>query len=196
MTVAAGSYPVSVEVDEAAPQNRLTVFFRIILAIPHFIVLALLGIVMAVIYIISWFAILFTGSYPAGMLRFFHNILHWSYRVSGYAYLLTDKYPPFAMGPDEFYPIRLRIEERIDNRNRLTTFWPIRAILAIPHLIILNILNYVVGVVVLIAWVIALVTGSVPVGIHNFLAGYLRWTSRANAYVYNMLDEYPPFSLS
>lgn len=196
MTVMDSGYPVGLEVDPAAPQNRLTVFFRIILAIPHFIVLALLGIVVFIIYVISWFAILFTGSYPAGMLRFMHNFLHWNYRVTAYLYLLTDKYPAFSLGPDEFYPIRLRMDERVDNRNRLTTFWPIRWILAIPHLIILGILNYVVQVVVFIAWIIALFTGSVPAGIHNFLAGYVRWTARSYAYIYNVVDEYPPFSLS
>ena len=196
MTVADSGYPVGLEADSAAPQNRLTVFFRIILAIPHFIIIGLLGIVAVLIYIISWFAILITGSYPAGMLRFMHNFLHWNYRVNGYLFLVTDKYPPFALGPDEFYPIRFRIEERIENRNRLTTFWPIRGILAIPHIIILSILNYVVQIVVFIAWIIALFTGSVPVGIHNFTVGYLRWSARAYAYMYNLVDEYPPFSLS
>lgn len=196
MSVATAAYPVGLEVDPPAPQNRISVLLRIILVIPHLIIISILGIALAVIYLISWIAILITGSYPGGMLRFFHSVMHWMYRVNGYMYLLTDKYPPFSLGPDELYPIRLRIEERIENRNRLTTFWPIRYILAIPHLIVITILNYAVAVVVFIAWIIALFTGSVPNGMHNFLAGFVRWQARANAYIYILLDEYPPFSLS
>jgi hypothetical protein len=190
-----GAYPVDLEVDGAAPQSRLTVFFRILLVIPHAIIVGLLGIVAAVIWFISWFAIAFTGSYPAGMLNFTVNFLHWSARMQGYMWLLTDKYPPFAMGPDSSYPVRLSMEGQVENRNRLTTFWPIRMILAIPHLIIIQVLTYVAYVVGFIAWLIALFTGSVPEGLHNFLAGYLRWYVRAYAYLFNVIDPYPPFSM-
>lgn len=194
--MAASSYPVQLTVDGPAPQNRLTVFFRLLLVIPHAIIVAILGIVVALIYLISWFAILFTGSYPAGMLSFTTNVLHWIARLEGYVYLLTDKYPPFSMGPDDSYPVRLSITGQVENRNRLTTFWPIRYILAIPHLIIIQVLGYVIAVVGFIAWIIALFTGSVPAGLHNFIAGYIRWYVRTYAYILNVLDPYPPFGMS
>jgi hypothetical protein len=192
----ASSFPFGLEVDGPVPQNRLSVLLRIIYVIPHLIVVAILGIVAYVIHFISWFIILFTGSYPAGMLNFQVNFLHWITRMSGYLYLLTDKYPPFAMGSDGAYPVRLTGMGQVEGRNRLTTFWPIRAIMAIPHIIVLYILNIVASVVVLIAWIVALFTGSVPAGMHNFLAGYLRWSTRANAYMLNLTDAYPPFSLN
>ncbi|MDZ7729133.1 MAG: DUF4389 domain-containing protein [Dehalococcoidia bacterium] len=144
----------------------------------------------------SWFAILFTGRYPAGMLRFSIGFMRWNARVSGYMYLLTDRYPPFSMDEDALYPVRIEIDEEVEGRNRLTTFWPIRWLLAIPHLIIIQVLGYVAGILVFIAWIVALITGSVPAGLHNFLAGYVRWQFRANAYAYNLTDRYPPFSLS
>jgi len=194
--MASATYPVQLAVDGPAPQRRLTVLFRILMVLPHAVVIALLGIVAAVIYVVSWFAILFTGTYPAGMMNFMVGFMHWSTRFTGYALLLTDRYPPFALGAQDSYPVRLSLEGQLNNRNRLTTFWPVRLIMAIPHLIILYVLQYVASVVALIAWVIALITGTVPAGLHNFLAGYLRWSARANAYVYNLVDEYPPFSLS
>lgn len=189
-------YPVRLFVDEATVQSRLTVFFRLLMIIPHAIVLMFLGIAAYVIYVISWFAILFTGRYPEGMLRFITGVLRWGVRVNGYYMLLTDRYPPFSLGDDPAYPIRMESDLRVDGRSRLSTFWPIRWILAIPHLIILGVLNYAITVVVFIAWVIALFTGRVPAGLHNFIAGYLRWYTRAYAYILNLIDDYPPFSLS
>src|SRR5690606_26691964 len=141
-------------------------------------------------------AILVTGNYPAGMLSFMVNYLHWNTRAQGYYYLLTDRYPPFTLGPADSYPVRLTGMGQVENRNRLTTFWPIRYILAIPHLIVLYILGIVATVVAIIAWVAALITGSVPAGLHNLLAGYVRWSIRVNTYVLLLTDDYPPFSLN
>lgn len=194
--MAAASYPVQVTVDAPAPQSRLTVFFRLLFALPSALVLALLGIVAMVIYFVSWFAILFTGSYPAGMMNFSVGYMHWSTRLSGYAMLLTDRYPPFAMGANDAYPVRLSLQGQVAGRNRLTTFWPIRYIMAIPHLIIVQVLGMVANVIAVIAWFIALFTGSVPAGLHNFIAGYIRWNTRATAYFLNLTDTYPPFGLN
>jgi len=77
-------------------RNRLTVAFRIILVIPHVIVLLFLGIAAAVITIVAFFAVLFTGRWPEGMRSFVLNVLRWYVRVSNYFLLLTDDYPPFA----------------------------------------------------------------------------------------------------
>lgn len=192
----AAEYPIRLEVDDAAVQNRLSVFFRIILVIPHAIILSILGIIAAIIYIIAWFAILFTGSYPAGMWRFSAGVLRWGLRAQAYMLLLTDKYPPFSMAEDPSYVVRPSLDERIEGRNKLTTFWPIRYILAIPHLIIVGILQYVMYILVFIAWIAALITGSVPGGLHNFIAGWLRWYGRSYGYLLLLCDEYPPFSLN
>lgn len=196
MTAMAGGYPFGLDVDAAATQNRWSILIRIILAIPHLIVVSILGIVASIIYIISWIVIVFTGTLPAGMLNFQVNFLHWTTRLGGYMYLLTDRYPSFSMGPDVSYPVRLIAEGQVENRNRLTTFWPIRYILAIPHLIILYILVVVAEILLFISWIIGIFAGSIPAGIHNFLAGVLRWNLRVNAYVLLLTDKYPPFSLS
>jgi len=154
----------------------------------------LLGLVAALITLAAWFVILFTGKYPAGMSSFVVNVLHWCARVSGYMYLLTGKYPPFSMGPDTSYPVRFAGEAQPEGRNRLTVFF--RVIMIIPHAIILYFLQIAAEVVIFIAWFAALFTGSVPAGMHNFVAGFLRWYMRYYAYAALLTDEYPPFSLS
>jgi hypothetical protein len=83
---------------ELTDRNRLTVAFRIILVIPQFIVLALLAIAAFVVHLIGFFAVLFTGRWPAGLRDFVVNVGRWYLRVQAYMALLTDRYPPFALG--------------------------------------------------------------------------------------------------
>lgn len=196
MSAMAPAYPVTYEVADAAPQNRLSVLLRVIFFIPHYIIIYFLQIALGVILFLAWFAILFTGRYPEGMLRFSIGGVRWQSRGYGYLSLLTDKYPPFSLDDDPAYPIRFNCEERVEGRNRLTTFWPIRWLMALPHLVILMFLGVAAFVVILLAWFAALFTGSVPPGLHNFLVGVGRWNQRVTAYIYDLVDEYPPFSMS
>jgi Domain of unknown function (DUF4389) len=86
---------------ELVPQlenrNRLTTAFRLILAIPQLIVLAVLGIAVFVVAVIALFAVLFTGRWPAGMRDFVLGVARWWLRVDAYLLLLTDDYPPFSL---------------------------------------------------------------------------------------------------
>ena len=68
------------------------------LAIPHYIVLWFLWIAAAVAIVIAWFAILFTGRYPHGLLDFVVGVGRWTVRIAAYmALLVTDEYPPFSL---------------------------------------------------------------------------------------------------
>jgi hypothetical protein len=81
-----------------AELNRWLPLVKWLLAIPHFIVLAFLGIAAFFVLIYVWFAILFTGRYPRGAFRFVEGVMRWGNRVSGYALtLVTDDYPPFRL---------------------------------------------------------------------------------------------------
>ena len=91
-------YPTEVEIrDPVGPRKRLTVAFRLILVIPHFLILFFLFVAWCLTTILAWFSILFTGSYPAGMFEFSSGVLRWMVRVEAYLMLLVDDYPPFAL---------------------------------------------------------------------------------------------------
>ncbi len=78
--------------------NRWLPLVKWLLAIPHYIVLIVLGILSLFAVIIAWFAILFTGRYPRGLFDFVVGVLRWGLRVQAYAFLLiTDRYPPFSL---------------------------------------------------------------------------------------------------
>ena len=89
-------YPVTLKVEYPERLSRLTTFFRLFMLIPHAIVLYFISIAGGIIVFISWWAILFTGKYPKGLFDFVVWWFRWSTRFAGYAYLLTDKYPPFS----------------------------------------------------------------------------------------------------
>jgi hypothetical protein len=82
---------------ETEGRNRLTTAFRFILVIPHYIVLAVLGIALLFVLIAAFFVVLFTGNWPEGLRRFAVGYLRWSTRVATYHLLLVDDYPPFSL---------------------------------------------------------------------------------------------------
>ncbi|MGB7218259.1 MAG: DUF4389 domain-containing protein [Vicinamibacterales bacterium] len=91
-------YPASIEiVDPAGPRDRLTVGFRILLAIPHFIVLFFVLLAWCFTTLAAWFIILATGAYPRGLYEFGAGSLRWLIRVQAYVLLLVDEYPPFSL---------------------------------------------------------------------------------------------------
>jgi hypothetical protein len=78
--------------------NRWLPLVKWLLAIPHYIVLAFLAIGGLVVWVIAWFAILFTGRYPRSLFDYMVGVARWGLRVEAYAFLLvTDKYPPFSL---------------------------------------------------------------------------------------------------
>lgn len=194
MTTMDSEYPVQFEVDDVAPQGRLSILFRAILIIPHAIILWLLGVAVSVVVVLAWFTIVVAGRFPEALLRFTAGYARWAARANAYGSLLTGAYPPFSMEEEPDYPARLTIQEQTTGRNRLTTLF--RWFLVIPHIIVLNVLGIVAGFVMLAAWLAGIVLGRVPEGLHSFLVGFTAWTERVNAYGSLLVDEYPPFSFS
>ena len=92
---------VHLDIPYPAAENDLNRFLPLVkwlLALPHYIVLIILGLIAFIITIIAWFAILILGRYPKGMFDFVVGVSRWGYRVAAYAFLLsTDRYPPFRL---------------------------------------------------------------------------------------------------
>ncbi len=84
---------------DARQLNRWLPLVKWLLAIPHYVVLFVLGIGAVIAVVIAWFAILFTGRYPRSLFDFVVGVIRWANRVTGYAFILvTDQYPPFSLG--------------------------------------------------------------------------------------------------
>lgn len=93
-----GAYPVELTLPQPeGDRDRLTVAFRILLVLPHIVVLWFLSLVWALTTAIAWLMILFTGRYPEMLYGFAIGVLAWSLRVEAYMLLLRDEYPPFTL---------------------------------------------------------------------------------------------------
>lgn len=214
-----GTFPVDVRVPSPAPgRNRLTVFFRVILAIPHLLLVGgplalglsggaatedgaessgsgagggLIGIAVLVATVVAWFVLVVTARHPDGLWRFSAFYLRWRVRATAYLMLLRDEYPPFGDAP---YPAELELSPPDGPRNRWTVFF--RLILALPHLVVLWVLGVAWVLSTVAGWIAILAIGDLPAALYRFGEGVLRWTTRVEAYLLLLRDEYPPFRLT
>ena len=93
-----GGTPVTVSISPALEgRERLTVLLRIIWMIPALIFAMIIGVLGLICGLLGFFAVLFTGRWPAGLRRFVIVALVVGLRLNAYALLLTDEYPPFAL---------------------------------------------------------------------------------------------------
>ncbi|MEM7285881.1 MAG: DUF4389 domain-containing protein [Actinomycetota bacterium] len=193
----AGAYPARLSVSDDNRIARWRIFVHIFMAIPHMIILYLLGIASQVVGLISWFVILFTGKMPAGLHNFQSMYLRYSNRTFGFIILLTEVYPPFDFETTSLdgsgHPIRSDYDHQAEGRNRLTAFF--RILMVIPHYIVLAFVFVAAYVVYIIAWFAVLFTGKMPTGLRDFLIGTGRWVNRVQAYFWLLTDRYPPFSM-
>ena len=224
-------YPVKVRIAYPRESSRgwaiLTIFtIKLWALIPHFIVLAILTIVMTIVYFIAQIAVLIRGQYPPGLFTFVTGVIRWGTRVSAFALSLTDRYPPFSLASDPDYPVDVEVEQpdtsskllaglvlafivvgaalaiaigRNAPSNWATSSWNwainLRALLALPHSIIVGVLGIAVFIVwIIVQWVILFVA-RYPEGMHGFVSQWTGWYVRIQAYTYGLVDRYPPFTL-
>jgi hypothetical protein len=166
------------------------------LAIPHLIVVSILGMAASVVAFISFFAILFTGAIPEGLFNFQAMVLRYQWRTNSYVGFLHEAYPPFTFDTLADDPGDSPAVFAIEPPENLNRFLPlVKWLMAIPHFIVLYFLSIVAGIAGLIAFFAVLFTGKYPEGIQRFIVGFYRWQARVFAYILLLTDSYPPFSL-
>jgi Domain of unknown function (DUF4389) len=209
-------YPLQLTGTLAPDLSRGLWLVKWLLAVPHFVALIVLWAAFAVVSVVAFFAILFTGRYPRRLFEFNLGVLRWSWRVGFYSYtaLGTDRYPPFTLRDVVDYPARLELPypESLSRGLVLVKWW----LLAIPHYLVVAIFaggglaawaaggggwlvssstGGLVGLLVLIGGVTLLFTGRYPTSLFDFVLGMNRWVFRVAAYSSLMTDAYPPFRL-
>jgi hypothetical protein len=183
------AHPIHLVVTDDLARNRLTVFFRLLLVIPHFIVLVFWGIAVWFAVVAAWFVGIFTGRVPDGLHGFIAGYLRYLTHVYAYFSIAADPYPSFSGEPG--YPIDVVIAPSVD-QSRLTIFF--RVLLYIPAAIVLYLLGYVAQIISVAAWFYALFAGRLHPGIRDILAYWLRYNAQALGYVCLLTQRYPSFS--
>jgi hypothetical protein len=168
-------------------RSRVIVFFRLLLALPHLVWLALWSIAAIIVAILNWFVTLFAGTPARGFHRFLSRYVRYALHVAAFLYLAANPFPGFA-GEAGSYPLDLELPER-ERQNRWKTGF--RVILVVPAAVVNSALSSALIVAAVFTWFVALVRGSAPWGLRNLSAYALRYSAQVNAYVFLLTDTYP-----
>ena len=179
--------PVQLEARDDLRRSRLTVFFRLLLAVPHLVWLSLWGIAALLAAIANWIATLIAGISPQALHRFLAAYVRYQLHVGAYVYLVGNPFPGFT-GAEGTYPIELRIAGR-GRQNRWSVLF--RSLLALPALLLAGVFGSLVLVVAVLAWFAALIRGQMPLGLRNAGALALRYMAQTYAYLLLVTGAYP-----
>jgi Domain of unknown function (DUF4389) len=168
-------------------RSRVTVFFRLVLAIPHLVWLALWGIAVFFAIIVNWFITLFSGTPARQLHRFTAAYLRQRLHVAAFLTLTANPFPGFV-GEYGRYPLDLELPEPA-RQNRWKTFF--RIFLAIPAIFVNSALAGGLFWSAVWTWFYALAKGSAPWGLRNLAAYALRYDAQTTAYFLLVTDAYP-----
>ncbi|MCU1689110.1 MAG: hypothetical protein JWN61_1937 [Pseudonocardiales bacterium] len=191
------TYPTQLEFRGGLHIARWRPLVQWLLAIPHLLIVNVLGSLRQVLTLIAFFAVLFTRRIPRPLFDAIAMTLRYEWRVTSYALFLHEDYPPFDFSP-------AADDDGADPHTTVTFTYPgemarwkplYKWVLAIPHYFVLLVLA-IAAVAVVIAGVFAvLFTANYPVRMRDFLVAASRYSVRVQSYVGLLSDEYPPFSI-
>jgi len=195
-------YPMVTTFDETVTMSRfwgiplLGVLVRSILLIPHYIVLAFYAMAVGLLLLFMWIPVLVNGRYPGGGYYFIGGYIRWATRVQAYLLLAAAAYPPLSATGRHDVDVRWDESQAVPRWAGIPVVGVlIRALLLIPHVIILYFLGIAVGFLSLITWAPVLVNGRYADWAYRIVGGFVRWQNRISCYLLLMTGPYPPFSL-
>ena len=203
------AHPVQLVVEDDLRRSRLTVFFRLLLAIPHYIWVVLWSIATFFVAIVTWVITLFAGQPPAALHRFMCSYIRYVTHLEAYLHLVGNPYPGFA-GEEGEYPIDLRLPEP-GPQNRWRTLF--RIVLVLPALLISGVLlgggSYsasrtrgggqasssgtggLATAIAVLGWFASLVRGTMPKGLRDAGAYSIGYGAQTLAFLLFVTDRYP-----
>ena len=184
---AAPPHPIALRQEEdTLERSRLTVFFRLLLAFPHLVWLALWSILAVIVAIVNWLVTLIRGRSPEALHRFLSSYLRYSIHVQAFITLVANPFPGFAGTAG--YPVDVEIAPPERQRRWWTAF---RGFLAIPALFIQSGLNTALYVAAFLGWFASLFTARMPGGLRRLGAFSLRYTAQTTSFFLMLTDRYP-----
>jgi hypothetical protein len=179
--------PIRLLMEDDLRRSRLTVFFRLLLFLPHYIWLSLWGIAAFLAALVSWFATLVVGRTPEALHRFLAAFVRYQTHVYSYLFLVANPFPGFT-GTAGSYPVDLEIDPP-ERQNRWVTAF--RLFLAVPALIVAYLFTWLLYLLGLYLWVVGLILGRSPEGLRNLAAFIVRYWAQTYGYLYLLTDSYP-----
>lgn len=179
-------HTVSLALTDDGRRSRLTVFFRLLLVLPHFVWLALWLLLAVVLVIPAWLVALVLGRLPEPLHRFYAALVRYGAHVSAFLYIVANPFPGFTGTPG--YPVDIEIDGH-ERQGR----WAIafRVLLAFPALLVTAALGGALALVGLFGWVVGLILGRMPFGLRDLGAYAIRYASQTYAYILLVTPRYP-----
>jgi len=169
-------------------RSRLTVFFRLLLCVPHLIWIYLWGALVSIVFVLNWLVALVIGRPAKPFQRFNAAFLRYTTTVLSYAILVANPFPGFT-GERGSYPIELEVPTTPEKQNRLKTFF--RILLVYPALAVAGALMYLAFFVTFLGWWAAMITGRMPRGFRDLGANAVRYIHQGYAYLLLVTGAYP-----
>ncbi|MDX6411796.1 MAG: hypothetical protein QOE91_1312 [Gaiellaceae bacterium] len=177
---------VRVEADEPLRRRRLPVLFRVVLVVPHYIVVSIWSLVIVPAVAVAWFALLIEGRLPSFLERFLGAFLRYEGQVTAWFALLSTRYPD-PLHTEE-HPFRIELPDRPRQPRLITLF---RLPLALPAVVLTSAFNVVLSVAAAAAWFAALALGRTTAGLQELGTFCLRYQLETQAYATLLTSTYP-----
>jgi len=185
-------HPVRLTVSDDRRRSRLTVFFRLLLVLPHLVWLAGWTLVAEVVAIANWIAVVINAESPPVLHEFLARYVRYATHVFAFLFMAANPFPGFVGRPG--YPVDLEFAPR-ERQSRLSAAF--RLLLAIPAAILASLVGVFFlrfGLILLTAagiWLAALILGRAPRGLRDLAAWALGYSAQASAYVLLVTGRYP-----